>query len=82
MAPVTAFGPDGSLDGDNPDIVSQIVDVNASQPWCSDRATAGDDPGRRPVRAGSGSPDCLPTGRLFAELVRDDVPKARKTSSR
>ena len=52
VAPVTAFGPDGSSDGDNPDIASQIVDVNASQPWCSDRATAGDDPSRRPVRAG------------------------------
>jgi hypothetical protein len=32
---VTAFGPDGSADGDNPAIESRLLDVRTDQPWYS-----------------------------------------------
>jgi hypothetical protein len=32
---ITAFGPDGTSDGDNPDIVHRILDVSTDQPWYS-----------------------------------------------
>jgi hypothetical protein len=35
VASVAAFGPEGTADGDNPGIVSRIVDVSATQPWYS-----------------------------------------------
>jgi len=35
VASVAAFGPGGASDGDNPGIVSRIIDVSATQPWYS-----------------------------------------------
>lgn len=32
----TAFGPDGTSDGDNPSIAARILDVGSDQPWFSD----------------------------------------------
>lgn len=35
VASIAAFGPEGTTDGDNPGIVSRIVDVSTDQPWYS-----------------------------------------------
>jgi hypothetical protein len=35
VAAIAAFGPDGTSDGDNPDIASRVVDGGETQPWYS-----------------------------------------------
>lgn len=35
VASIAAFGPDGTSDGDNPGVVSRILDASADQPWYS-----------------------------------------------
>ena len=35
MVSITAFGPEGTADGDNPGLASRILDVATDQPWYS-----------------------------------------------